>query len=233
MVIQSLQDNAMKKSLIALAVAGVFATPAFAATENVDVYGTLHMSLNLPSDQPATGGGSGDLQLSSNGSRIGFKGAEDLGSGLSAIWQVEQDIYLDEAGGGVATRNSFIGVKGGFGTILGGRHDTPLKSVGRAVDLFADTMADSRNVSFFEASDNTLNNTVLYISPDMGGFGVAAAYITDPGPNERADRSLYSLSATYKNGSMPFRVELDFICGDEYGRVRAGRLEQRDWRADA
>jgi F-type H+-transporting ATPase subunit epsilon len=34
-------------------------------------------------------------------------------------------------------------------------------------------------------------------------------------------------------GSMPFRVELDFICGDECGRVRAGRLEQRDWRADA
>src|SRR5512139_3608005 len=114
----------MKKSLIALAVAGAFAAPAFAATENVDVYGKLHMSVSVFQDQQedvagtAKNEGVSDLQISSNASRIGFKGAEDLGGGLSAIWQVESGVNLDEQTGNWASRNSFVGLKGGFGTVL-------------------------------------------------------------------------------------------------------------------
>ena len=201
----------MKKSLIALAVAGTFAAPAFAATENVDVYGKLHVSLNIPGDQTDTGAGSGDLQLASNASRIGFKGAEDLGGGLSAIWQLEQTVNLDESGGGFASRNSFLGLKGGFGTLIAGRHDTPLKNVGRAVDLFGDTMADSRNV-LNGGSDTRANNVIVYMTPDMGGFGIAAAYVTDLGTDEVADATVYNLSATYKNG--PLYLGLGYGDGD-------------------
>jgi len=78
----------MKKSLIALAVAGVVSAPAFAATSNVDVYGKLHVSVSAFNDQEA---GVEDMQVSSNASRIGFKGSEDLGGGLAAIWQIERD----------------------------------------------------------------------------------------------------------------------------------------------
>ena len=69
----------MKKSLIALAVAGVVSAPAFAATSNVDVYGKLHVSVSAFNDQEA---GVEDMQVSSNASRIGFKGSEDL----AAAW---------------------------------------------------------------------------------------------------------------------------------------------------
>ena len=203
----------MKKSLIALAVAGTFAAPAFAATENVDVYGKLHVSLNIPGDQTDTGAGSGDLQLASNASRIGFKGAEDLGGGLSAIWQLEQTVNLDEGGGNFATRNSFLGLKGGFGTVIAGRHDTPLKLVGRAVDLFGDTMADSRNV-LNGGSDTRSNNTIAYMTPEMGGFGIAAAYVTDLGTDEVADATAYNLNATYKNG--PLYLGLGYGDGDAH-----------------
>ncbi len=43
-------------------------------------------------------------------------------------------------------RNSFIGLSGNFGTTLVGRHDTPLKLVGRKADLFGDQIGDSRNL---------------------------------------------------------------------------------------
>jgi predicted porin len=218
----------MKKSLIALAVAGAFSAPAFAATENVDVYGKMHVSVSVfdeTVDSHATAGddlilgtaddkivhGTNDVQFSSNASRIGFKGAEDLGGGLSAIWQVESGVNLDEGSGSLASRNSFLGLSGGFGTALLGNHDTPLKLVGRAVDLFGDTMADSRNV-MGGGSDIRAKNTVAYITPAMGGFGAAIAYTTDPkaegstfdkaDTGDRTDNSAYNLNVTYANGPL-------------------------------
>jgi predicted porin len=215
----------MKKSLIALAVAGTFAAPAFAATENVDVYGKMHVSVSLFDENVDTVGtvrGTNDMQFSSNASRFGLKGAEDLGGGLSAIWQVESGVTLDEGGDTLTGRNSFLGLKGGFGTVLLGTHDTPLKLVGRAVDLFGDTMADSRNV-MGGGSDTRAKNVGVYVSPNMGGFSVTAAYSTDlknegtdlgtpKDTGDQADNGAYNLSATYKNG--PIYVGLGYGDGD-------------------
>ena len=198
------------KKILALAIASAFAAPAFAATANVDVYGKLHMSVNVFDDQPA---GISDVGISSNASRIGFKGAEDLGGGLKAIWQIEQTVVLDEGSGNFATRNSFIGLNGGFGTALVGRHDTPLKSVGRAVDLFGDSMADSRNVMV--DSNGRPNNVAMYKSPSFAGLNFDALYSTgDANANlsEPDDTDFYSLSATYKNG--PLFLGLGYADGD-------------------
>jgi predicted porin len=186
------------------------------------------------------------MQISSNASRIGFKGAEDLGGGLSAIWQIESGINLDEQNGSFASRNSFVGLKGGFGTALIGNHDTPLKLVGRAVDLFGDTMADSRNV-MGGGSDTRADNVIAYISPSWTGFSFAAAYSTDfvsagtapayvtdvdftlPGSfttttktnqadGDASDMSVYNLSATYANGP----VFLGLAYGDGDGHEALG-----------
>jgi predicted porin len=223
----------MKKSLIALAVAGVVSAPAFAATANVDVYGKAHMSVSLFDDQPNS---INDVQITSNASRIGFKGAEDLGGGLSAIWQIESGVNLDEQSGSLSSRNSFVGLKGGFGTVLAGNHDTPLKLVGRAVDLFGDTMADSRNV-LGGGSDTRSKNTVAYISPSFSGLSFAGAYVTDleladgagfvptiavPASNsgDRDDRSVYNLNATYANG--PLFLGLGYGDGDGHEALGLG-----------
>jgi predicted porin len=131
------------KKILAVAIATAFAAPAFAATSNVDVYGKLHMSVNWYNDQPSD---INDIGISSNASRFGLKGSEDLGRGLKGIWQIESGVNLDEQTGTLANRNSFVGLSGGWGTALLGNHDTPLKLVGRKVDLFGDTIADSRNV---------------------------------------------------------------------------------------
>jgi predicted porin len=203
----------MKKSLIALAVAGAVSAPAaFAATANVDVYGKLNAGVSFIGDQQDN---VSEVQVTSFASRVGFKGAEDLGGGLSAIWQVESGINLDEGNGTWASRNSFVGLKGGFGSVLIGKYDTPLKLVGRAVDLFGDQFGDSRNV-LGVGQDIRANNTVNYTSPNWTGFSFAAAYSTDPAGSgssaDAADTDAYSLSATYANG--PFFAGLAFADGD-------------------
>jgi predicted porin len=218
----------MKKSLIALAIASAVSAPAFAATSNVDIYGKLNFSVNFLFDQtednsltPANEGVS-DIQFTSNSSRIGFKGSEDLGGGLSAIWQIESSLNIDEGNGNWASRNTFLGLKGDWGTVLGGKHDTPLKLVGRAVDLFGDTIADSRNV-MGGGSDTRASNVVAYISPNFSGFNVIAAYVTDfPGNTTTApdadDKDVYNLNATYSNGPL----YIGGAYGDGNGHEAAG-----------
>ena len=124
----------MNKKLLVVAVAAAVAAPVTAIAD-VTIYGKLHMSLDyvMSDNQAASGQDKNNLNVSSNSSRIGFKGSEDLGGGLKGIWQVEQSVNLDESGSQWATRNSFLGVSSGFGDLLLGRHDTPYKVIGRAL----------------------------------------------------------------------------------------------------
>lgn len=203
----------MKKSLIALAVAGAFAAPAFAATSNVDVYGKMHASVNLFNDVAA---GVSDVGISSNASRLGFKGTEDLGGGLKGVWQIESGVNIDEQNGGVANRNSFLGVAGGFGTFLLGNHDTPLKLVGRKVDLFGDTLADSRNI-LGGGSDGRAQNVAAYVSPNFSGFSFIGALVSDFNGNAGADdntNDAYNMSFNYENG--PLYVGLGYGDGGHH-----------------
>ena len=132
----------MMKKILAAAIVSAFAAPAFAATANVDVYGLMHVTIedNNVSDS--------DIAVLDRVSRFGIKGTEDLGGGLAAIWQIETGLGSASTGGLVggatsfANRNTYIGLKGGFGTVLAGRHDTPYKMSTGPLDLFADTAAD-------------------------------------------------------------------------------------------
>lgn len=195
----------MKKSLIALAVAGAFATPAFAATANVDIYGILDASVNqvqleIDGVEEVDATSVGEHGLS--GSRLGFKGAEDLGGGLSAIWQIESSVNVEGTGSTIGQRNTFVGLAGGFGTVVIGNHDTPEKMSTGKLDFFSDSVGD------YNASatiiDTRENNVVAYISPSFSGLTVAVAAVAgefDGGTSTNdgfADH--FSASATYENG---------------------------------
>lgn len=214
----------MKKSLIALAVAGAFAAPAFAASSNVDIYGTIRLSVDHVNAGDLNGNGNNDgWAINDQTSRIGFKGTEDLGGGLKAVWQIEQEITTAGAAamGGANLRNTFVGLSGGFGTALIGRHDTPYKLVGSS-DLFGDTAADSQRdqtgIIGRNGFDNRAANTVAYVSPDFSGFHFAAAVI--PGEENiggagaaagvandaQGLMDAYSLAGIYKNGPLNLGV---------------------------
>ena len=175
----------MKKILLALAVTGAFVAPvAMADTSNVTLYGAANVSYTHATngDNALSVNGTSTNQVTSEASHIGLRGSEDLGGGTSAIWQVETLVNIDNStaggagAGSLGTRNTFAGLKGGFGTLVLGKNDPTIKTAFMDMDMFADTVADYRsilghigNYSF----DNRIANSATYASPDMSGFKVS------------------------------------------------------------
>ena len=102
----------MQKKIIALAVAGLVSGAAFAQS-NVTVYGIADMSYVNYSDANATGYSStGQVQSGQwKTSRFGLKGSEDLGNGLSAIFQTEFGMLMDVNNSTIKQRPSWVGLR--------------------------------------------------------------------------------------------------------------------------
>jgi predicted porin len=183
----------MQKKLIALAIAGLASTAAFAQS-NVTIYGVVDASVDVTNagDSSTLGQGVHTTKISSNQSRIGFKGTEDLGDGLKAVFQLETAFNTDGTpqttsntnGNYLNSRNTFVGLASdNWGRVILGRYDTPYKTSTRAWDLFGDHLGDNRNLmggangSSTIAFDNRASNTVRYDSPNWSGFNLAVAYV--------------------------------------------------------
>ncbi len=143
----------MNKKIIALAVAAAFSAPAFA---DVTVYGRAHLSLDSNSGNAAattTAGTKNGLNLTSNASRLGFKGTEDLANGLKAVYQLETEVSgtgaassTNSTGLFVTQRDTYIGVTSEFGTVLAGRLPLANQYVGDA-NFFGDKVGDAGNLT--------------------------------------------------------------------------------------
>ena len=236
----------MKKRLLALAVAGAFVAPvAMADTANVTIYGVADVSLDMTDNGDTTAGVSGARtnRISSNTSLFGFKGDEDLGGGLKAIWQVESEIDLDGTGpngaaptSGFATRNSFAGLKSdSWGSLILGRHDTPYKTSDRRLDLFGNHVADNRALmgggigrgsGDVKGFDKRATEIAVYNSPVINGFKVLAAYVAGAETIANATQtkgSIWSLAGTYDVA--PFYGVMAYQ-GNDYGSVGTGTVVQ-------
>lgn len=112
----------MQKKLIALAVAGLMSAPAFAQS-NVTVYGLFDIGLAHYSDSAVSGKANrtGIDQGFLNGSRLGFKGVEDLGNGLKASFLYEFNVGVDNGGDVGGGRQTVLALSGNFGTLALGR----------------------------------------------------------------------------------------------------------------
>ena len=118
----------MQKKIIALAVAAMASGAAFAQSTNVQIYGVVDMyyGQSSASGNPAAKSVRALQAGGLSGSRIGFRGTEDLGNGLKALFTLEYGLAPDVGAGswtGVA-RQSFLGLTGNFGTFLAGRLQT-------------------------------------------------------------------------------------------------------------
>ena len=192
----------MNKKLLAAAIASAAVVGAPAAFAESVVYGKMHTSVDFV-DPP--GGGNTNYQVVSRSSRLGFKGSEDLGSGLKAIYQIEFGISSDGGPGqsnpntGPRTpvnnhRNTFIGLAGDWGTFLLGRHDTPAKMAfyasgnERLGDSAIDLNSGGLNpIGVF--TEVRASNAIAYVSPNFSGFSVAAAVVPgeESGSGDTAD----------------------------------------------
>lgn len=140
------------------------------------IYGRILLTLDRWDQESDTPGSDfNEWQLNSNNSRVGLKGEAALDHGLTAIYQMEFGVNIDGDGSTFSTRNSFVGLRGSFGTILGGKHDTPTKLIQNSIDQFDNLPGDINNV--FEG-ENRMNDVVLYSSPLLGdAFTVSFAFI--------------------------------------------------------
>jgi len=168
----------MKKSLIALAVASAFVAPV--AMADTTIYGQANASFDVVNN-----GTNSINKISDNSSRLGFKGTESLGNGVSAVYQIESSIVIDGGTSTLAGRNTYAGLTdAGLGTVIAGRYDTPYKTATRSLDVFADGIADNRNLlgnkygAGLNAFDARQPNIVVYTSPNLSGVTLSGAYFT-------------------------------------------------------
>ena len=173
----------MKKTLLASAAALAFTFSGVAhAQSSVTVYGKVDLGLVL--DSGNAGGKS--VRVSSGvtgGSRLGFKGVEDLGGGMKASFQLETGICVDSAAGApnfCTGNNQFMGrqahgdLSGSFGLLTAGRVYSFDFINQTTVDPFGTGFAgDSQNL-FGDKSTSRLNNTVQYTTPSIGGVTASA-----------------------------------------------------------
>jgi len=202
----------MKRKAVTLAVAGALGVPVAAFAQNVQIYGKLYPELTYAKTTGATAPGTPASQLSTiqkvapagdlkprlsqdtGNSYIGFRGSEDLGSGLKAIFQIEQNANVDASGANnvFASRDSFLGLTGGFGTIRLGNMDTVYKRIGDPMAILgvsSGNFVSSSNIlakpGFGSSSASSFNlrraNSLAYESPTFGGVQILAQWSPDEG----------------------------------------------------
>lgn len=225
------------KKIIAAAVAAAVIAPMSAIAAGPTLYGKVHMSVNwLDNDADYD-----SWSLNSNASRIGVKGSEDLGNGMKVgyliEWSVGMDGSLNAAQAGNAKdlnlRNRAVTVSGGWGTVLAGQWDTPMKVLGRKVDMFGERLGDNRNLNRGAALiDLRTPNTVAYVTPNMAGFSVTAAYVFDATSKvNTADDTTYSAwsaNALYNNGPFLIGLAYEDLSSDIFGGTT--KSNQKSWR---
>jgi predicted porin len=120
----------MHKKLLTVAVASALAAPG-AALAQVEVYGFISVAVNkfkYSSPTSGVGGSVSKWDVSSHGSNYGIRGRESLGGGQTAWFQIEQNAPMERSNNVAitpASRNTAVGIQGGWGNVFIGQWTTP------------------------------------------------------------------------------------------------------------
>jgi predicted porin len=227
----------MHKTLIALAIAGLAAAPAF-ADSNVTLYGVVDYGYGIRSGDSGLkktcnttpGPGCGKQEFISGVSvpnKLGFKGSEDLGNGTKAIFELEMGYdlntgynsigynpavatYSDGANGGLFRRHAWVGLTGEWGTVLGGRVDGARYGVLGKYDPFEN--GSVANAGSLQVHAQRADNAIAYVTPNYEGLYAVVAYTGQlfgtPGAYNTGDARLWVIQPNYANG--PISATLNY-----------------------
>lgn len=197
----------MKKAVVAMimgAGAGVCA-----AQSNVALFGVADMGV------VSEGGGAAGrvLKLTSgiaNGSRLGLKGSEDLGGGLTALFTLDAGILTDTGGsaqGGLLFgRQAFVGLSGALGAVRLGRQYTFIDNSLGVLDPFYLGFAGRMSNVLTAGYVSRVDNSITYASPVRGGFLGELAYGAGEVPGDAAAKRYLGAAATYADGPLYVRL---------------------------
>lgn len=241
-----------QKKLVVVAVAGALGAGAtgvaFAQTTagGVTISGRLYPEFAVQKTSGATAAGASSSTLGkaptgldlksrnsvdASNSRIRFSGRENLGGGMTALWQIETTVALDNTADAspLADRDSFVGLRGGFGTVRLGNMETVFKDLGDPTGILgissgnfvATSNITSSRVPFSTNSAGSFHlrqpNSLQYDTPKFGGFEFHIMYSPDERKVGNLDADLWSVGVEYKRG--PFELALaheihnDFFAG--------------------
>ncbi|SDY34766.1 Outer membrane protein (porin) [Collimonas sp. OK242] len=210
----------MKKSLIALAVLGAIAGAA-QAQSSVTIYGIVDTGIVYTSKVSTGKGADGFSNANGSkfsvnsgiiqGSRLGFKGVEDLGGGLKALFQLEAGFNNDNGalnGQDKGTTNLFrrksvVGLGGNFGSVLLGRQTDILDDVSQwtsVQDFGGVTGAVGHNLDRLEGTRT--NNSIRYNTPDLSGFTGSLIYGFGETAGKTSAGQSFGLGGQYANGPL-------------------------------
>ncbi len=215
------------KSLVASAVVLTVASAAHAEVKTdglLEIYGRASFSVDKLDD----GDKYSRMNLSSNASRLGLRGSKKIGE-LTGIWQIEQEIQFnmsnskDDTNNRLASRDTFAGLQGDFGTVRAGKFDTPFKVAREPFNLFGDQLGDMRNLTKVGKAkfDERLNNMLEYQTPVMGGFQGKLAYSFHSGTSAETlpsgvdkKQDATSLALGYKAGNLDANLAFETYGSD-------------------
>jgi predicted porin len=214
--------NQPTRNLIALSLAAPMLmlaapAPALAQTSSVQMYGLVGLYVGRTE---RSGGPAAVTQMGHGGlttSYLGFRGSEDLGTGLKAIFSLEAFFRPDTGSFGRTpadpffSRNSWVGFEGGFGRATFGRQTNPTYSNLATLSAFGGSTVFSPLVlqTFIGTyggailGDTVWDNAIQYAAPKWGGLSASAIYSFGEVAGD-SGRSNYGVHARYLNG--PFSV---------------------------
>ena len=220
----------MKKKILAAAL--VASLPLFAQAQTaVTMYGVVDASVGIEdTDTPGTDSTFVVQSGTQSTSRIGFRGTEELGNGLKAMFNIEADVFLDTGAGNntLFQRRAVVGLEGGFGAVTVGREYSPAAAIALASDALGHGFYGSSLSSFVgtERLTRRLSNSVNYKSKAWNGVTVGAAYSAgEQQTGESRDLKGVSLEATnfgiylgaaYQETDLPTGKKKEFASGAGY-----------------
>ncbi|HEX9171414.1 MAG TPA: porin [Telluria sp.] len=200
----------MKKSLLSVAVLSLWSGVA-AGQSAVNIYGIVDAGL-----VHERGGAAGSVTRVSSGvanaSRIGFRGTEELGNGVSAFFVLETGTKIDtgelDVAGSIFNRQAFVGIKSSAGALTLGRQYTPYyTTVSTVADPFAAGLSGSAKNLLPTAGANTRSsNTVLYTSPQLGGVSGELAYSLGERAGDGSGGRQFGAALAYASGPLSARI---------------------------
>jgi predicted porin len=218
-------ETIMKASIIALGALAACAAVSAQAQTNVTIYGIMDAA--FVGERGGTAGSTSKITSgAASASRIGFRGTEQLGDGMSAFFTLETGARIDtgtlDANNTLFNRQAFVGLKGKAGAVALGRQYTPWhQALAQVADPFATGYAaGSKNLFADNGANVRASNTISYVSPTLSGAFVELAYSLGEGADS-ADGRQYGGAFGYASG--PLNVRLAYNSKNAETQVAGGR----------
>jgi predicted porin len=182
---------------------GLAATCAQAQT-SVTVYGVADAGIVLERGGPA-GSAQNISSGVASGSRLGFKGKEDLGNGTSVYFVIENGYNIDTGtaaqGGLLFGRQALVGLTGAAGSVSMGRQYSPYyKATRDIIDPFCIGMAG--NAQNIIPANSRINNSVEYQTPKWNGVSADVVYGFGEVAGDASKSRVVGASTSYDAGPL-------------------------------